>query len=217
VAESRACLWVLAGCNGAGKSSIGGAFLRESGGDYFNPDEVAAALLERMPALAREEANARAWGLGLRLLDDAIRLGRDHFFETTLGGDTITVRLQSALDAGHEVRIWFVGLSSPDLHVARVAARVRAGGHPIPEADIRRRYDESRRHLVELLPRLTELKLYDNGAEADPKQGKPPKPKLLLHWRARQVRAPKQLGRTPDWAKPIVAQALKVRSAPRRR
>ncbi len=188
--------------------------LRESGGEYFNPDEVAASLLGREPTLAREEANARAWAVGLRLLDDTVRLGKDHFFETTLGGQTMAGRLQQALDGGHEVRIWFVGLTTPELHVARVATRVRAGGHPIPEADIRRRYDSSRRHLIQLLPRVTELKLYDNSVEADPKLGKPPKPKLLLHWRDRKILAPKQLARTSEWAKPIVAQAIKCQRGP---
>jgi predicted ABC-type ATPase len=185
--------------------------LRSSGGDYFNPDEVAASLRHREPAPAREEANARAWALGLQLLEEAIRLHRDHFFETTLGGTTMTERLRHALDAGHEVRIWYVGLSTPELHVARVAGRVRAGGHPIPEADIRRRYDSSRRNLLILLPRLTELKLYDNSFEADPKLGKSPKPKLLLHWLDREILAPKKLESTPEWAKPIVALAIKSR------
>ena len=97
MADQRPCLWVLAGTNGAGKSSIGGALLRQSGGDYFNPDEVAASILRRERSLSREQANARAWVLGVRLLDDAIRFGRDHFFETTLGGDTIAARLMRAL------------------------------------------------------------------------------------------------------------------------
>ena len=209
MASQRPCLWVLGGTNGAGKSSIGGALLRQSGGDYFNPDEVAASILRRDRSLSREQANARAWALGVRLLDDAIRFGRDHCFETTLGGGTIAARLMRALDAGHEVRIWYIGLSSPELHIARVAARVRSGGHPIPEADIRRRYDGSRRNLILLLPRLTELRLFDNTVEADPKRGQAPKPKLLLDWREGRIRAPKNLARTPEWAKAIVAQALK--------
>jgi predicted ABC-type ATPase len=184
--------------------------LRDSGGEYFNPDEVAASLRAREPELDRETANDRAWALGLRLLEEAIRLGRDHFFEATLGGNTITARLGEALEAGREVRVWFVGLNSPELHVERVAARVRAGGHPIPEADIRRRYDSSRRNLITLLPRLTELKLFDNSIEGDPKRGRPPKPKLLLHTLQGEIIAPKNLARTPEWAKPIVAQALKT-------
>jgi predicted ABC-type ATPase len=128
IVASPPCIWVLAGTNGAGKSSIGGAMLRQSGGEYFNADEAARRILEREPALEQGQANAAAWALGLRYLDDAIRHGCDHFFETTLGGRTITARLKRALQAGHEVRIWYAGLRSPELHIARVQARARAGG-----------------------------------------------------------------------------------------
>lgn len=206
---AKASIWVLAGTNGAGKSSIAGAFLRESGGDYFNPDEVARMLRSRDPVLSATEGNSRAWRLGLRQLEQAIFSGRDYFFETTLGGDSIAARLSQALSAGREVRIWYAGLKTPELHIARVAARVSAGGHAISERDIRRRFDQSRRNLIALLPRLTELQLYDNSAEADPKQGNVPAPKLLLHWRQGAIIAPTNLRATPEWAKPIVAQAIK--------
>jgi predicted ABC-type ATPase len=203
------CIWVLAGTNGAGKSSVAGALLRESGGDYFNPDEVARMLRGRDASLSLEQANAQAWGIGLKQLDDAVARGHDYFFETTLGGSSISARLDQALAAGREVRIWYAGLKTPELHIARVAARVKAGGHAIPEADIRRRFDSSRRNLIGLLPRLTELKLYDNSLEGDPRQGQAPAPVLLLHWRGGTIEAPANLRKTPEWARPIVAQALK--------
>ena len=209
MADHPPCIWVLAGTNGAGKSSIAGAMLRESGGEYFNPDEVARTLRARTPSLQVPQANAMAWAIGLRQLNEAIRLGHDYFFESTLGGRTITARLEHALDRGHEVRIWYAGLASPELHVQRVAARVQLGGHDIPEREIRRRYDTSRRNLIALLPRLSELKLYDNSAEADPARGLAPKPKLVLHWRAGAIEGPENLRRTPEWAKAIVAQAIK--------
>lgn len=209
MADRAPCLWVLAGTNGAGKSSIAGAMLRQSGGEYFNPDEIARRLREREPALTAAEANAVAWRLGVSQLDDAVREGRDYFFETTLGGKTIAARLARALDAGHDVRIWYAGLESPELHLARVAARVLGGGHDIPERDVRRRFDDSRRNLIALLPRLTELKLFDNSLQADLEAGEAPRLKLVLHWRDGAIVAPEDLRHTPGWAKPIVAQALK--------
>jgi len=200
---------VLAGTNGAGKSSIGGALLRESGGDYFNPDEVAAALRERTPTLTQAQANALAWRLGVQQLGRAIHEGLDYFMETTLGGSTITELLEQALEAGHDVRIWYAGLRDVELHLARVAARVQDGGHDIPEADVRRRFDQSRLNLIALLPQLTELKLYDNSFEASPARGRAPRPKLVLSWQGGRIVRPKDLSKTPAWAKPIVALALK--------
>jgi predicted ABC-type ATPase len=203
-------LYVLAGTNGAGKSSIAGAMLRAAGGEHFDPDEVARMLRARSPGLSQTEANAAAWQVGKRLLERAIAERGQFAFETTLGGRTIAGLLERAAAAGLEVRVWYVGLASPELHVARVRARVARGGHDIPEARIRARYDASRLNLVRLLPRLTELRVYDNSLEADPHTGVPPEPRLVLHVaRARIVRAAPP-GQTPDWAKPIVAAALKL-------
>jgi predicted ABC-type ATPase len=118
--------------------------------------------------------------------------------------------LERALDAGIDVRVWYTGLRSLELHIARVKARVARGGHDIPEGDIRRRYDLGRRNLVRLLPRLTELLVYDNSEEADPASGIAPKPRLVLHLKTRQIMNPEDLPDTPEWAKPIVAAALQL-------
>jgi predicted ABC-type ATPase len=204
---------VLAGTNGAGKSSIGGAALRQANADYFNPDEAARKLLAANPSIDQAGANAAAWQEGKRLLERAISERKHFAFETTLGGKTMTGLLQNALDEGFEVCVWYAGLDSPELHIARVAARVARGGHDIPEADIRRRYHRSRQNLISLLPRLTVLQVFDNSAEGDPKDGQQPAPRLLLHLeRGRLVRPadPKLLGSTPEWARPIAGAALKV-------
>jgi len=144
------------------------------------------------------------------LLERAIAEQLDFAFETTLGGNTITHLLEQALDAGMEVRIWYVGLSSPELHIARVRARVAKGGHDIPEGDIRKRYDRGRLNLIQLLPRLTELRVYDNSDEADPSSGVAPAPKLVLHLDGGRIMNAGALASTPDWAKPIVAAAMKL-------
>jgi predicted ABC-type ATPase len=201
---------VLAGTNGAGKSSIGGAMLRAKKAEYFNPDEAAVRIRLANPGITVEAANGVAWNEGRRLLERAIAERLDFAFETTLGGDTMTRLLEEAGSRGIEVRIWYAALSSPELHLARVRARVGKGGHDIPEEAIRRRYDDSRRNLIRLLPKLAELRLYDNSAEADPDTGRAPLPVLVLHLKLRKIVNPKDLRRTPDWAKPIVAAALKL-------
>lgn len=203
-------IYVLAGVNGAGKSSIGGAMIRASGADYYNPDEAAKSLIAANPGLEQVKANAAAWRQGKRLLERAVAGRLDFAFETTLGGGTMTRILSDAAAAGFEVRIFYVGLASPELHIERVRQRVRAGGHDIPEDDIRRRWRHSRMNLVRLLPALTELRVYDNSAAADPAAGDPPKPVLVLHVVRGEIVGPPDLAKTPAWARPIVAAALKL-------
>lgn len=201
---------VLAGTNGAGKSSIAGQLIRGEGGQYFNPDEAARRIREFAPALTPSEANALAWREGVERLRAAIQGGEDYTFETTLGGSTIASLLEQASESDREVWVWYAGLSCPELHVQRVAARVQRGGHDIPERDIRRRYTSSQLNLIRLLPRLTGLAVFDNSAPADPATGQAPEPVLVLRLLRGQIVGPADLRATPEWAKPIVAAALKL-------
>ena len=204
------CIFVLAGTNGAGKSSVAGAMFLAQNAPYFNPDEATALILSANPEISQAEANSAAWQQGKRLLERAIKVRLSFAFETTLGGQTITALLQSALAAAIEVRIWYVGLRSPELHIARVRARVAKGGHDIPEARIRERYDLSRLNLIQLMPKLTELRVYDNTEDADPDAGAIPEPKLMLHMVRGKIVKSCDLRATPAWAKPILGTAIKI-------
>jgi predicted ABC-type ATPase len=117
--------------------------------------------------------------------------------------------LGQAAGQGAEVRIWYVGLDTVERHIARVRARVRRGGHDIPEADIRRRHESSRLNLVELMPKLAALRVHDNSAERDPAKGVAPVPRLVLHVERGRVVGPEDLAGTPQWAKALVARALR--------
>jgi hypothetical protein len=113
----------------------------------------------------------------------------------------------------HDVLIWFCGLSSPELHIARVKARVAAGGHPIPEEKIRERYPNAQLNLIKLMPHVAYIKVYDNSAEAAA-DGTVPDPVLVLDMENGQVISPapdnlKALQRTPEWTKPILEAALR--------
>lgn len=207
-ARRRGIITVLAGVNGAGKSSVAGAFIRQAGGDYYNPDEFTRSLIRQNPAIAPAEANSLAWTRGKELLEQAIAADRDFVFETTLGARTIPRLLARAAKDGLSVRLFFVGLESAEHHLRRVARRVANGGHDIPEAKIRERWESSRLNLVRLLPLLSELMVWDNSAEADFTKTAPA-PLLLLHLRAGKILAPENLSATPAWAKPIVAAACK--------
>lgn len=207
-------IYVLAGVNGAGKSSLGGAAFRAFGGDYYNPDEAARKLMKDHPGLKQNEANSRAWHAGRALLEQAIAGRLDFAFETTLGAGTIPRLLAQAAAQGIEVRVWYVGLATLELHIARVRARVARGGHDIPEQMIRRRFEHSRLNLIQLLPALAALRVYDNSTHADPAAGKMPAPLLILHMERGWIMHPREMPPAPDWAKPIVAAAIKLRLKP---
>lgn len=201
---------VIAGVNGAGKSSVLGAAVRARGGQYYNPDEFTLSLLSRGLQADPAGANSLAWQMGREGLERAIAERGEWTFETTLGGTTITSLLQKAAKAGLEVHLLYVGLRSPALHVARVKARVAAGGHDIPEATIRERYDASRRNLVRLLPHLASLRVFDNSVTADPAAGVAPQPLLVLAMEGGAAIWTCALEQVPNWARPIVSAALRL-------
>ena len=207
--ERPPLIYVIGGVNGAGKSSIQGAAILKANAHYYNPDEAAARLRVLDPELTELEANSMAWHNGVELLKKAIKERLDFSFESTLGANTIPRLLREAAKEGLHVRVWYAGLSSPELHIARVRQRVSRGGHFISEEDIRRRYERSRLNLIELIPHLIGLKVFDNSAEADPEEDQPPIPKLILHVENQQIVGPSDLTNTPAWAEPIVAAAIK--------
>jgi predicted ABC-type ATPase len=216
--QRHGSIFVLAGCNGAGKSSIGGAALIESGLRFYNPDEAARKILAANahlnPPPTMGEVNAAAWNQGRTLLERAIDRQLDFAFETTLGGQTMTELLERAAGEGLAVHIWFAGLENVELHIERVRRRVARGGHDIPREKIVERYDGGRKNLVRLLPQLASVRVYDNSAEADPGRGLTPAPRLLIHCVERKIVAPTKLrsllADTSQWAKPMVAAALDV-------
>lgn len=204
---------VLAGVNGAGKSSLLGALLRERRQDYYNPDEETARVLAEHPQLTREQANALAWHLGREALERAVTERRSYAFETTLAGRTIPALLHDAASAGLEVFVWYIGLDSPERHIARDRSRAARAGHSIPDETIRDRYERSRDNLIELMPVLSALSLFDNSLEADPFEGKQPAPRLLLFFESRRIVRPGRetlVTSTPAWARTIVATALQL-------
>lgn len=205
---ARPFLYVLAGVNGAGKSSIGGYLLRQAGLAWYNPDTFARELVAAT-GCSQVDANAAAWQEGVRRLDEAIANRQNFAFETTLGGNSIPARLRNAATT-HDVIVWFCGLSSAEQHIARVRSRVQMGGHDIPAAKIRERFTSSLANLIALMPHLMHLRVYDNSQDAAPGEAVPdPVPVLeMVSGRLTWPTTAEDLRHTPEWAKPLVEAAL---------
>jgi predicted ABC-type ATPase len=210
VSSRRGRIVVAAGTNGAGKSIIAGEFLAARvKGTYFNPDLAAKAMMES-DGLALPEANARAWNLGFELLNHSIERNEDFSFETTLGGNSITQALLRAAASGLEVFIFYVGLDSPERHIARVTARVIRGGHAIAAEKIRERYPKSLANLIKLLGCASEVRVYDNSAES---ADGTPRARLVFGMSQKRIVKPALdvlVATAPNWSKPVVAAAIRI-------
>ena len=199
---------VLAGVNGAGKSSIAGAKLEREGGAYFNPDVESRRIRERRPDLSEQEANSIAWYLGRDLLESAIENDDDYAFETTLGGQSITQLLIEAAQKNRKIGVFYCGLASAELHLARVADRVARGGHDIPEDKIRARWKDSIINMLTLLPLCYKVAVWDNSEPAD---SHGPRPVKLFSMTRGQFDPNSRPDRDmPEWAKPLASEALKI-------
>jgi predicted ABC-type ATPase len=132
---------IIAGPNGAGKTTFAREFLsREAGVVHFvNPDLIASGLSPLRPELA---TLAAGW-LFLRQLDPLARSKNDFAFECTLSGLTHVNRLKRLKATHWRIEIVYLRISSPQLALRRIAARVKQGGHNVPGRDVVRRFTRS--------------------------------------------------------------------------
>lgn len=153
---------VLGGPNGAGKTSSSRTLLAETLGvmAFVNADVIAQGLSGFAPESVAWEASR----IMLERLHALAERREDFALETTLAARSYSSWLTELRGNGYQVHLYYFWLDSPDLAVARVAERVRAGGHSIPEATIRSRYRQSLVNLFELyLPLVDTWAVYNNS------------------------------------------------------
>jgi predicted ABC-type ATPase len=138
MSDRRPSVVVLAGPNGAGKSTAAPALLRGTLAvtEFVNADMIARGLSGFQPEKVALTAGRIMW----RRLEELARQRARFAFETTLAGKRFAPWLERLGHEGFQVHIVFLWLPSPELAIARVADRVRTGGHSVPEETIRRRY-----------------------------------------------------------------------------
>lgn len=155
-------IYLIAGCNGAGKTTFAKEFLPKEVKclRFLNADEMARGLSPLDPAAGAVKA-AR---LLLREVRDAIQSRQTFGLETTLSGLTYVRMLINAREQAYAVKLFYLWLPSATVATRRVRERVRKGGHHVPAADIRRRYTRSLRNLVgHYLPLADEWTIFDNS------------------------------------------------------
>ena len=161
--SSPRCI-IIAGPNGAGKTTFAREFLSKEAGvvHFINPDLIASGLSPLRPELAALAAGR----LFLRELDRLARAREDFAFESTLSGLTYMRRLKRWKAAGWRIEIVYLWISSPQLALRRIAARVRQGGHNVPRRDVLRRFTRSWINLQKSYRLLADgWTVYDNSSD----------------------------------------------------
>lgn len=155
-------LYIIAGCNGAGKTTASFTVLPEMLGcrEFVNADEIAAGLSPFNP----EGVAIQAGRLMIDRIIYLLKEGETFAFETTLATRSYVKLIRQAQKRGYFVTLLFFSLSTPEQAVARVAKRVAMGGHDIPTDVIYRRYEAGLSNLFQLyMPVVDNWSLYDNS------------------------------------------------------
>jgi predicted ABC-type ATPase len=154
-------LIIVGGANGAGKTTFAAEYASRHHCLYLGADAIATELApdapERVAVAAGEEL--------MRRVATAFAGQQQFVLESTLAGRTLRHVIRNAREAGFEITIVYLFLDSPDMCVERVHERVLKGGHPVPEADIRRRFFRSIHNFWRLYRPLADhwLLVYNSG------------------------------------------------------
>ncbi len=160
-------LYIIAGCNGAGKTTASMSILPEvlDCREFVNADEIAKGLSPFKP----EEVAIEAGRLMLQRIDTLLSRHVSFAIETTLATRSYKNLVERAKASGYQVILLFFWLSSPEMAEMRVAQRVASGAHNIPKDVIHRRYWAGLRNLFEIFVPIIDLwSLYDNNTETQP-------------------------------------------------
>ncbi|MDE3996364.1 zeta toxin family protein [Glaesserella parasuis] len=180
------------GTNGAGKSTLR-SFNQDSVQIVIDSDHIAMQINPDNPRLADIEAGRKA----IELFKFAIRHNISFSMESTLSGKSILQRMEVA-KKNFYTRLNYVGVDDPKINIARVKARVKAGGHFIDEETIKRRYQISRENLIQAILLNDGTFIYDNSSDS---------PKIRLVISANKT-VTKLTDKLPQWCEDLVNELL---------
>ena len=155
-------LYIIAGCNGAGKTTASFTILPEvlHCKEFINADEIAKGLSPFQP----ESVAMQAGRIMLARMDELLQKGETFAFETTLATKSYKQKIEWAQANGYEVTLLFFWLDSPNMAKKRVAQRVAEGGHSIPSETIERRYHNGITNLFAIYIDMVDIcYIFDNS------------------------------------------------------
>ena len=162
--DNKARVHVIAGSNGAGKTTFAKVFLPEIAGtvEFINADLIAQKLSPSDP-------NATALRAGRLVLERINELSCKHqnfTFETTLSGKIYRHIFQKLRTNGYSIHLFYLWIPSPELGVERIKERVAQGGHSVPARDVQRRFSKSIINLFQIYEPLADtVTIFDNSRQ----------------------------------------------------
>ena len=155
-------LYIIAGCNGAGKTTASFTILPEvlNCKEFINADEIAKGLSPFQP----ESVAMQAGRIMLARMDELLQKGKTFAFETTLATKSYKQKIEWAQANGYEVTLLFFWLRNVTMAKERVAQRVAEGGHSIPSETIERRYHNGIANLFAIYMNMVDIcYIFDNS------------------------------------------------------
>ncbi len=157
-------LWILAGGNGAGKSTFYRLYLSKYGIKFINADLIA----KEIDSKNSENLSYHAAALAAKIREDLINQGVSFCFETVFSHESKIDFIAKAKAHGYKITLVYIHLSSPELNEARVHQRISEGGHSVPSEKIHSRIPRTMQHIKAALPLVDHVRLLDNSSQDDP-------------------------------------------------
>ncbi len=185
-------LWLLAGGNGAGKSTFYHLFLAPRGIQFVNADLIASEMDPAKP----EKASYDAAYVAELLRENLLTQGISFCFETVFSHESKIDFVARAKALGYEIILVYIHLESPQLNAARVHQRVAEGGHNVPVEKIFKRIPRTMKHIATAASIVDEARLLDNSSRENPFR------QVAIVKRGRREKLVNPL---PSWAADILA------------
>ena len=191
----RKQLWVLAGGNGAGKTTYYQQFLKPRGLAFINADILA----KQLDAYHPEKMSYHAARMAEQLRRELLKTGMSFCFETVFSHPSKVDFIAEAKALGYEVILVCIHLENDALNQARVSQRVARGGHDVPADKIITRIPRTLANVRKALPLVDWFKLYDNSSQAQPYRSIA----VIKHGKLEI-----EQGALPHWAQSLLADYL---------